>query len=106
MISTRRFDSATAVYIDGVYLARTQGLAGTLFDIDTLEVEKGPQGTLVGRNATGGAILYTTQPPTQTFGGYLDVTAGDYADREIEGAINVPISDKLAVRARLVLRIC
>jgi iron complex outermembrane receptor protein len=93
-----QFDSATAVYIDGVYLARTQGLAGTLFDIDTLEVEKGPQGTLVGRNATGGAILYTTQAPTQTFGGYLDLTAGDYGDREIEGAINVPISDKLAVR--------
>ena len=94
-----QFDSAAAVYIDGVYLARTQGLAGTLFDIDTLEVEKGPQGTLVGRNATGGAILYTTQAPTQTFGGYLDLTAGDYADREIEGAINVPTSDKFAVRA-------
>jgi iron complex outermembrane receptor protein len=93
-----QFDSATAVYVDGVYLARTQGLAGTLFDVDTVEVEKGPQGTLVGRNATGGAILYTTQAPTQTFGGYLNLTAGDYADREFEGAINIPISDKLAVR--------
>jgi iron complex outermembrane recepter protein len=93
-----QFDSATAVYVDGVYLARTQGLAGTLFDVDTVEVEKGPQGTLVGRNATGGAILYTTQAPTQTFGGYLDLTAGDYGDREIEGAVNVPISDKFAVR--------
>ena len=43
-----QFDSATAVYIDGAYLARTQGLAGTLFDVDSVQVEKGPQGTLVG----------------------------------------------------------
>ena len=93
-----QFDSATAVYIDGVYLARTQGLAGALFDVDGIQVEKGPQGTLVGRNATGGAILYTTKQPDNVFGGYMNLTAGDYGDREIEGAINVPISDKLAVR--------
>ena len=93
-----QFDSATAVYIDGVYLARTQGLAGSLFDVDSVQVEKGPQGTLVGRNATGGAILYTTKAPTDDFGGYLNLTGGDYGDREVEGAINLPISDKFAVR--------
>ncbi len=93
-----QFDSATAVYVDGVYLARTQGLAGALFDVDSVEVLKGPQGTLVGRNSTGGAILYTTKEPQNSFGGYLKLTGGDYGDREIEGAINIPISEKLAVR--------
>ncbi|MDB5397774.1 MAG: hypothetical protein JWM91_5280 [Rhodospirillales bacterium] len=93
-----QFDSATAIYVDGVYLARTQGLAGTLFDVDRVEIEKGPQGTLVGRNSTGGAILYTTIQPQDTFGGYLNLTGGDYGDREVEAAINIPISEKLAVR--------
>ena len=55
------FDTASAVYKDGVYYARAVGLGGSLFDIDSLEVLKGPQGTLVGRNTTGGAILYETR---------------------------------------------
>ncbi len=93
-----QFDSATAIYIDGVYLARTQGLAGALFDVDSIQVMKGPQGTLVGRNSTGGAILYTTKEPQNVFGGYLDMTGGDYGDREIEGTINIPVTEKLAVR--------
>jgi iron complex outermembrane receptor protein len=93
-----QFDSATAIYVDGVYLARTQGLTGSLFDVDRIEVEKGPQGTLVGRNSTGGAILYSTMRPQDVFGGYLNLTGGDYGDREIEGALNIPITEKLAVR--------
>jgi iron complex outermembrane receptor protein len=94
-----QFDTAAALYVDGVYYARPVGLNGTLFDVDTVQVLKGPQGTLVGRNTTGGAILYETRKPTDTFGGYLNATLGDYDRHEIEGAINIPLGDKLAFRA-------
>jgi iron complex outermembrane receptor protein len=94
-----QFDTATAVYVDGVYMARPVGLTGQLFDIDTVQVLKGPQGTLVGRNSTGGAILYETRQPTDKFGGYLKLTDGDYGRHEVQGAVNVPLTDTLWVRA-------
>ena len=95
------FDTATAVYMDGVYLARPVGLTGSLFDIDSVEVLKGPQGTLVGRNSTGGAILYQTKQPADEFGGYVNVTGGDYGRGEIQGAINIPLTDTLFFRAAM-----
>src|ERR1700761_2994773 len=70
------FDPSAPVYMDGVYLARPVGLTGGLFDIDSVQVLKGPQGTLGGRNSTGGAILYTTREPGTTFGGYGRAVAG------------------------------
>ncbi len=93
-----QFDTSAAVYVDGVYYARPVGLTGSLYDVGDVEVLKGPQGTLVGRNSTGGAILYNTKQPTNAFGGYAKGTLGEYGRREIEGALNVPVSDKLFVR--------
>ncbi|HEY2836057.1 MAG TPA: TonB-dependent receptor, partial [Rhizomicrobium sp.] len=95
------FDTASAVYKDGVYYARAVGLGGSLFDIDSLEVLKGPQGTLVGRNTTGGAILYETKQPGQEFGGYVRGTLGDYGHAGIQGAVDLPISDTLFARVAL-----
>ena len=95
------FDTATAIYKDGVYYARSIGLGGTLFDIDSVQVLKGPQGTLVGRNSTGGALLYTTREPQPEFGGYVKGTLGDYGRATIQGAINIPITDTLFVRVAL-----
>lgn len=95
------FDTASAVYKDGVYYARAVGLGGSLFDIDSLEVLKGPQGTLVGRNSTGGAILYETRQPGQEFGGYVQGTVGDYGRAGIQGAVDLPISDTLFARVAL-----
>ena len=95
------FDTATAVYKDGVYYARALGLTGSLFDLDNVEVLKGPQGTLVGRNSTGGAILYTSHDPDPDFGGYVQLTAGDYAHLGLQGVINVPLSDTLFLRVAL-----
>lgn len=69
-----------------------------LFDLDSVQVLKGPQGTLFGRNAIGGAVLFTTVQPSFKFGGYAKARAGDYGLLEFEGAVNVPISDTLAVR--------
>lgn len=97
--SVMSFDPAAAVYMDGVYLARPVGLTGGLFDIERVEVLKGPQGTLVGRNTTGGAILYRTREPGDQFGGYLKVTAGDYGRAELQGAVNIPLTDTLSFRA-------
>ena len=96
-----QFDTAAAVYVNGVYLARTQGLTGTLFDVESVQVLKGPQGTLVGRNATGGAILFTTREPQPEFGGNLVLTGGEYGKREAQAAVNVPLNDKLFARAAL-----
>jgi iron complex outermembrane receptor protein len=97
--SVMSFDPAAAIYMDGVYLARPVGLTGSLFDIDTVEVLKGPQGTLVGRNSTGGAILYRTREPGDTFGGYGQLSLGDHGRADLQGAVNVPLSDTLFFRA-------
>jgi outer membrane receptor protein involved in Fe transport len=68
------------------------------FDVDRVEVLRGPQGTLYGRNATGGAVnLITTQPGSQ-FGGYGSVQYGNYNQLKVTGAVNIPIGDTLAVR--------
>src|SRR5258708_4245315 len=75
------------------------GGPGMYFDMDNVQVLKGPQGTLFGRNATGGALLLQTKKPTDTFGGYIEVAAGNYNDREISAALNIPLaSDTLLIR--------
>lgn len=93
-----QFDTSAAVYVDGVYHARPVGLTGSLFDVESIQVVKGPQGTLVGRNSTGGAILYDTRQPTSGYGGYVRATMGDYGRREVQGALNVPLTDTVAIR--------
>lgn len=71
---------------------------GSDYDLDNIQVLKGPQGTLFGRNTTGGAILFEPKRPDDKFGGYLDASGGDYSLREFKGAINVPLGDTLALR--------
>lgn len=72
---------------------------GLFFDIASLQVLKGPQGTLFGKGSAGGDILITSAPPTKTFGGYADVGIGNYNDREFDAVVNIPvISDKLLTR--------
>ncbi len=95
------FDTASAVYKDGVYYARAVGLGGSLFDVESLEVLKGPQGTLVGRNSTGGAILYRSREPGREFGGYVQGTLGDYGRAGLQGAVDLPLSDTLSARVAL-----
>jgi len=95
------FDTASAVYKDGVYYARALGLTGSLFDLDNVQVLKGPQGTLVGRNSTGGAVLYNSREPQPEFGGYVQATVGDYARAGLQGAVNLPLDDTLFLRVAL-----
>ena len=71
---------------------------GKFFDLQNVQVLKGPQGTLFGRNSTGGAVLYEPTKPGREFGGYVNLQYGRFDDRQIEGAINVPASDTLSFR--------
>jgi iron complex outermembrane receptor protein len=69
------------------------------YDFSSVQVLKGPQGTLFGRNATGGAVLYASTQPGDDFGGYLTVRGGERSLRQVEGAVDIPIiQDKLSVR--------
>lgn len=98
--STSSTNPAVATNIDGVYIARAQAIAGNFFDLDRVEVLKGPQGTLYGRNATGGAInLITTKPKLDQFGGDISLEYGNFGEIKSEAAINIPIDHRLAVRA-------
>jgi len=96
---------AVVTYLNEVALPpgpqnETGGGMGLLYDLESLQVLKGPQGTLFGKNAIGGAILYETKRPTNELEGFLEGTLGKYDNREITGAINVPIiDDTILVRA-------
>ncbi len=88
-----------AYYIDGVFIPHEQFIAQSFFDIDSLEVLRGPQGTLTGQNSTGGAVYVRTPAPSfDGFSGYVDQTIADYDWYRTVGAINVPFSDTLALR--------
>jgi iron complex outermembrane receptor protein len=72
--------------------------ATTFFDLQSVQVLKGPQGTLFGRNATGGAVLYTTTQPGKEFEGYLNYTAGNFNEQKVEGAVTIPLAPWASVR--------
>ncbi|HEY5410050.1 MAG TPA: TonB-dependent receptor, partial [Caulobacteraceae bacterium] len=92
-------DPAVAFNIDGVYQARDYGAYGSFYDIDRVEVLRGPQGTLYGRNATGGSINVITNKPVDAFHAAAEEEFGDYGLIRSFGMLNVPLSDTLAIRA-------
>ncbi|MFO7276042.1 MAG: TonB-dependent receptor [Pseudomonadota bacterium] len=88
-----------AYYIDGMFIPHEQFIAQTFFDIESIEVLRGPQGTLTGQNSTGGAIYVRTPvPETGELSGYLDQTVASDDWYRTVGALNVPLGDKLALR--------
>ncbi|MEG3086991.1 TonB-dependent receptor [Sphingomonas sp. PB4P5] len=92
-------DPEVAIYIDGIYSPRSQGASVLFYDLERAEVLRGPQGTLFGRNATVGALsLVTAKPTFDKFYGNVEAIAGDYNRFGSRGAINVPVSDTLALR--------
>lgn len=91
-------DSSVAVHADGVYLGRAQMALGQFLDIDRVEILRGPQGTLYGRNATGGAINVISRKPTAEREGNIRVGFGSFDRREIHGAVGGPLSDTVNYR--------
>jgi iron complex outermembrane receptor protein len=91
-------EPSVALFLDGAYVPRTAALVSGLNDIRSVEVLRGPQGTLFGRNASMGAMLVTTNEPTNEFGGKLTALAGNFNRQKLEAVLNVPIGDTFAVR--------
>ncbi|RYE03505.1 MAG: hypothetical protein EOP61_04370 [Sphingomonadales bacterium] len=91
-------DPAVAVNLDSIYLATPTAMHGMLFDLERVEVLKGPQGTLYGRNATAGAINIISRRPTFELGGDATLEIANYGSVYAQGALNVPLSETIAVR--------
>ena len=92
-------DPAAAFHVDGVYLGRPQSAGATFYDLERVEVLRGPQGTLYGRNATAGAINLITKKPGKKFEGEANVGIGNYGLYTFEGLLNAPVSEQFALRA-------
>ena len=91
-------EGPTAIYIDEAYVSALGAVGFQIFDLERVEVLRGPQGTLFGRNATGGLVQYITAKPTDTLDAYLDLTMGEYNLRRLEGAISGPLGDRARLR--------
>jgi iron complex outermembrane receptor protein len=92
------FDSGVGIYVDGVYVSRPDGAILDNVDLQSVQVLRGPQGTLFGKNTTGGAILYTTNKPQEEFEGHAEVRLGNYNQLDGQATVNVPITDDLFSR--------
>ncbi len=83
--------AAVAMHVDGVYLGDTNLALARVFDIERIEVLKGPQGTLYGRNSTGGSVNIITRAPEREFGAAMKVTYGSFSTTRIDGHLNIPL---------------
>ena len=96
--STTGNSTGVALHVDGAYVARAEAQLTSLFDLERVEVLRGPQGTLYGRNAVGGSINLITAKPTRDLSGYARLTYGNYNQIVSEAAISGPITDNILFR--------
>jgi outer membrane receptor protein involved in Fe transport len=92
------FEPAVGVFIDGVFRARAGVALSELPELERVEILRGPQGTLFGRNTSAGALSIFTKAPAFDFGGYAQGSYGNYNAYELEGGVTGPVSDKFALR--------
>jgi len=88
-------DSGVGIYIDDVYIGRPDGAMLDLLDVASVQVLRGPQGTLFGKNTTGGALVFTTNKPMDSFEGSLETRIGNYDRLDVGGVLNIPLTDTL-----------
>ncbi|TGD75783.1 TonB-dependent receptor [Mangrovimicrobium sediminis] len=91
------FEQGVGLYLDDVYLARPQGHVLDIYDVERIEVLRGPQGTLYGRNTIGGAIKYVTRRLSDEFSGSLKASYGSYDQVDLVGTVSVPVTDTFRV---------
>ncbi len=97
---TTNVESPVAIYVDEVYISQMSGAGFLLFDMDRVELLRGPQGTLFGRNATGGLVHYiTVKPNVEEYNGYGSISYGSFNRLKVQGAVGIPLSDQAAIRA-------
>lgn len=96
--SIATFDPAVGTYVDEIFIARQNGNNASLFDIEAIEVLRGPQGTLFGRNTTGGAVVLRTKRPQEEFGGFLEASYGRFDRYQIRGSLDLPLSDRILTK--------
>jgi outer membrane receptor protein involved in Fe transport len=94
-------ESSVGMYVDGVYRSRQSSLVNDLADIESVEIARGPQGTLFGKNTASGAIIIRTKRPSQDREAFVDVTIGDLNLIKVSGGMNFSLSDNIAMRATL-----
>ena len=87
-----------SLYVGGVAVPYNGMIAHALFDMDRIEVLKGPQGTLYGRNTTGGAVNFIPRRPGSEWGGYINASYGNRNSTNVEGAVDIPVSESFALR--------
>jgi iron complex outermembrane receptor protein len=97
--ATEKGDPSAAYMLDGVYIARPQSQNASFFDVERIEVLRGPQGTLYGRNTTAGAVNVISKAPVPYHEATAAVAAGSYAARKLDGMLNLPVNGMLALRA-------
>lgn len=93
-------ERGVGLYVDGIYMPRTSGAVLRVLDIDRVEVLRGPQGTLFGRNSTGGAIRIFSKQPSDQFEGYVRGTYGSFARTDLSATVNIPLGEAVAIRAQ------
>ena len=97
--ATDKGEPSAAFMLDGVYVARPHSQNGDFLDVDRVEVLRGPQGTLYGRNTTAGVVNVISNAPGKTLEGAVGAEAGTHGARKADGMLNVPVNDALALRA-------
>jgi iron complex outermembrane receptor protein len=98
------FDTRVGVYVDGVFVGQSLAINQALVDVDRIEVLRGPQGTLFGKNTSSGVISINTRRPEHEFGGFVNFEYGNYDNVGGSGAVNLPLGDSLAARGSFVVK--